>query len=173
MAGLARRIGNMNKSSSLHLSRRHSYLGFAAKGICFLGLSMLFGCGYSQPNPNLQYAINSSAPTCSGADDCGKKWEAAQLWLAKHTHNKISLVTPVIIQTTESDSTALAAQVTKEPVDSATYRIVFKGWCHNMFGCFPDHNQAAYEFNLFVSENGIPSNRSAPTQGLNSQSSWK
>jgi hypothetical protein len=163
----------MNRSYWAQHRSGNSHLGFAATGICFLAGSMLIGCGYSQPNPNLQYAINNSVPTCSGADDCGKKWEAAQLWLAKHTENAVALVTPVLIRTTESDSTALAAQVTKEPVDSATYRIVFKGWCHNMFGCFPDHNQAAYEFNLFVSENGIPSNRSAPTQGLNSQSSWK
>lgn len=145
-------------------------MNLKAKSIFLLVGLMFYSCGYSPPNPNLQYAINNSVPICIEGLDCSKKWEAAQIWVAKNAGNKISIVTPVLIETAESDSTRLSVRVTKEMQDSATYKILFTGWCHNLFGCFPDHNKSQYDFNLFVGAYGKPVVKpEAKEQSLNSK----
>ncbi len=125
---------------------------------------MFSSCGYSKPNPDLEYAINNTIPTCTEGVDCSKKWEAAQVWIANNAGNKISIVTPVLIETQESDDEKLSIRATKELQDSLTYKVKLVGWCHNFFGCVPDHNESQYNFNQFINNYGKPKPESEPEE---------
>lgn len=96
--------------------------------------------------------INKTIPTCTGAEDCNAKWEAAQLWVVHHAAYKIQTATNVLIETYNpaSSSPSIAARVTKEPMGGGKYRLLVKVWCDNMFGCIPDPYASALDFNKVV-----------------------
>ena len=76
------------------------------------------------------------APTCSGAADCNAKWEAAQLFVVKHSDQKIQVATNVLIETyNPTRSTNIAMRITKEPLGDGAFRIVPEIYCGNPFGC--------------------------------------
>lgn len=116
-----------------------------------LAVVTLAGCG-TAPNPATTYRLQDverTRPTCSTPDECQQKWEVAQLWVVKNADYKIQTATSVLIQTfnPRRSSSAIAAQVTKEPLGGGRYRFVAKVWCDNMFGCKPDEVSAVLDFN--------------------------
>lgn len=122
-------------------------------------LGSLAGCAPSLPPAVLSQRIGSTVPTCASEADCKVKWEAAQVWVAKATIHPVEIVTPVLIATRKDNGDFLSIQVTKERLDSATYRIVFSGGCRNIWGCIPDAGESHYKFNLYVRSGGLMGDR--------------
>lgn len=112
----------------------------------------LSGCS-SPTDPAVQAKINAiqnSMPTCSSEKECNAKWETAQLWVVKNTGYKIQTFTSVLIETynARDSSTALAAQITKEPLGGGRYQFNAKLWCDNwVWGCRPNRLDAMLDFN--------------------------
>lgn len=126
--------------------------------VCVLAcLGSLAGCAPSLPPAVLSQRIGSTVPTCASEAECKLKWEAAQVWVAKATIHPVEIVTPVLIATRKDNGDFLSIQVTKERLDSATYRIVFSGGCRNIWGCIPDAAESHYKFNQYVGSNGLMS----------------
>ena len=108
---------------------------------------LLTGCA-SQPN----VAIGPT-PTCTGAEACKAKWDAAQLFVVKNAGRKIQVATDVIIETFNPSQygTEIAMRVTKEPLGNGNYKLVAVAWCDNVFGCARNPRQIVADFNTYVS----------------------
>lgn len=114
----------------------------------YLPLLLLAGCVTVPQSPPV------ASPTCAGPADCSAKWDAAQLYVVKHSQMKIQTVTNVLIETFNPPpyGTELAMRVTKEPVGNGTYRLVLEAWCNNMFSCLPNPREAKAGFFYAISE---------------------
>lgn len=96
---------------------------------------------------------STPAPTCDGEADCKAKWEAAQLFVVKHSDQKIQVATEVLIETyNPTYSTNIAMRVTKEPLGGGRYKIVALAFCANPFGCKIKPSTLEYQFNLEIAE---------------------
>jgi len=75
-----------------------------------------------------------------GAEQCGKLWDGAQVWLAQNGAYKIQSVSSSVIQTygPTRNSPQLAYTVIKEPGPYGTHTIKMAATCDNMFGCQPN-----------------------------------
>lgn len=124
-----------------------------------VAMGALAGCAPSMPPLALAQKIQGSVPTCASEAECKAMWEAAQVRVANSTANPVEIVTPVLIATRKTDDEVLSIKVTKERVDSATYRIVFVGGCHEILGCLPPVGETNYKFNLYVRSKGLLSAR--------------
>ncbi len=95
-------------------------------------------------------------PVCITDADCAAKWDASQLFVVKNAGLKIQLATNVLIETYNSTdySSAIAMQVTKEPLGGGMYRFVAKAWCANMFGCTRRPNDVLADFNSQIGSIG-------------------
>jgi len=97
-----------------------------------------------------------TVPRCTTGADCTAKWEAAQVWIARHAGFKLQTVTDVLLQTSGpsysmKDSRNLAVTVLREPDGPQRYRIVARISCGNPFGCMPDALPSLLDFNRTVS----------------------
>jgi hypothetical protein len=93
------------------------------------------------------------APTCEGEADCKIKWEAAQLFVAKNSDQKIQVATDVLIETfNPTYSTNIAMRVMKEPLGGGRYKLVALAFCNNWFGCNRKPSTVEYQFNLEIAE---------------------
>lgn len=121
--------------------------------LCMVAAAALFaGCAASPQMLAAQKAFRESIPVCNGPVDCQAKWDAAQLWVVQNAGVKIQTATSVVIETYNSpdSSPRLAVRVTKEPLGGGRYRIVVVTGCANIFGCQPNHIDAALDFNRQV-----------------------
>ncbi len=118
---------------------------------------VLAGCAPTLPPRVLASRIQTTVPTCATEADCKAMWEAAQVFVAKATNNPVEIVTPVLIATRKTSDDVLSIKVTKERVDTATYRILFDGGCPEILGCSPPRGETHYKFNLFVGAKGLRS----------------
>lgn len=127
-------------------------------------LTMLFGCAASPELQATQAEFRRTIPTCSGAEDCNEKWEAAQLWVVKNSGWKIQTQSNVLIETYNATggSTRIAVRVTKEPLGGGKYQFIVNVWCDNIFGCQPNAWDAALDFNRQISSINNTFNNSAP-----------
>jgi hypothetical protein len=114
-----------------------------------LVILLMTGCAASPERQAKDAEFRRTIPTCIEDIDCKAKWEAAQIWVVKHSGFKLQIVTDVLIETYNSTqhSPELAIRVVKEPVGSETYRIVVLATCANIFGCIPDAMEAVLNFN--------------------------
>lgn len=109
----------------------------------------LIGCAQNPQRAAMQEEFYRTIPTCSSAEDCNAKWEAAQLWVVHNAAYKIQTVSNVMIETYNptNASARIGARVTKEPVGGGKYKLVVSIWCDNIFGCVPDSLDTAIRFN--------------------------
>jgi hypothetical protein len=116
-------------------------------------LFLMSACATSPERQAKLAELQRTTPTCSGAEDCNAKWEAAQLWVVKNAGWKIQTQSTVLIETYNpaNNSPAIAVRVTKEPLGGGKYQIFVKVWCANLFGCVPDSLDAALKFNREIS----------------------
>lgn len=112
-------------------------------------MGVISGCGATLPVKEQKAAFERSIPTCKEGYDCKAKWDAAQLWIVKHSGYKLQIVTDVLLETYNATnySTNIAVRVTKEPLGSGTYRLLVVVTCDNLFGCTPNAWEAALDFN--------------------------
>jgi hypothetical protein len=103
-----------------------------------LATSALARAPIPKKDPAKETQIAASIPTCTGEADCAAKWDAAQLWVVKHSSYKLQTVTNVLMETYgtgqayTSDTAEVGrvfAQVTKEPTGEGSYRIVANIGC--------------------------------------------
>lgn len=113
---------------------------------------LLSACATEEERRVKSYQISQTTPVCNSTADCKLKWELAQLWVAKNIKQKIRMHSDVLIETQDDSSktTDLAVRVMKKPIGAGQYKIVFEGWCHNEFSCFPDDLDSAMKFNMDV-----------------------
>lgn len=114
----------------------------------------LSGCaGMRQQQAERQRMLDSTTPHCNNEQECKEKWSAAQVWVSRNVPMKIQVATDSIIETfgsTQHNSVALAASVTKEPIGGGRYKITIRTGCYNPFGCSPDAYQAALNFHEYL-----------------------
>lgn len=107
----------------------------------------LSGCALPQHQLTPDDLLQLAPVRCETADQCGKMWQRAQLWVAKNAGFKIQIANDVVIETfnPSKDSTWLAFTVYKEPVGGGAYLINSRAACDNFIGCFPppDKGRAA------------------------------
>jgi hypothetical protein len=111
--------------------------------------SILCGCATSPKMQAKQAEFFRTIPTCSGAEDCNAKWEAAQLWVVHNAGWKIQTQSSVVIETYNAvgSSPRIAVRVTKEPLGGGKYQFLIDVRCDNIFGCQPNSWDAALDFN--------------------------
>ena len=115
--------------------------------LLIVGILALSACA---TNPERQAQVDEvkrTAPLCWDADQCGRMWEAAQVWVAKNSGYKVQLATNALIETYNSTDTRIAMRVTKEHVQGDRYIIVATAACGNLFGCMPDPVEHVLRFN--------------------------
>ena len=118
-----------------------------------ISTSILCGCATSPKMEVKQAEVFRTIPTCSGAEDCNAKWEAAQLWVVHNAGWKIQTQLSVLIETYNAvgSSPRIAVRVTKEPLGGGKYKFIINVWCDNIFGCQPNSWDAALDFNRRIS----------------------
>lgn len=112
---------------------------------------LLAGCVGLPTQQQIDYdrIAEESRPQCVGEADCRAKWEAAQIWLTRHSGFKIQVATDVLIETYNPTgySPNLAMRITKEPQGGGRYLLRLEAWCANVFGCSTDPRAAVLQFN--------------------------
>jgi len=127
------------------------------KRLAPVALVLLFGCATGATQVQRD-EIQRTVPTCSSGADCDAKWKAAQVWITKNLRLRLQIATDVVLATNTGDevSAYTAAYVTKEPLRGATYRILAKMSCPNLFRCFPPIGEATLGFNRYVNAASAP-----------------
>jgi hypothetical protein len=119
-----------------------------------LAATLLSACAVPEPVMTADEQ-NALAPVeCRGADQCGRMWQRAQLWLAKNAHYKIQTATDVVIQTYTpvSPSTSLGFTITKEPKGGDNFEIDSRISCANEFGCRHHPKKAKSTLHRYIRE---------------------
>lgn len=101
--------------------------------------------------------ITVPAPQCSSPESCKMMWDAAQLFVARNSDQKIQIATDVLIETyNPTYSTNIAMRVTKEHLGGGLYKISADAFCSNPFGCNVHPANVINRFNSSVAAAGEP-----------------
>lgn len=115
------------------------------------GLTACDTIGMSPAQIAAQESNAAMRVTCSGSEDCEKRWARALDWVQRNSHWKLRTVTDTVI-TTEGplDTTYAAFEITKFPLGSGRYELRFRAGCGNIFGCVPSIQALQADFNVSV-----------------------
>lgn len=119
-----------------------------------LSVIALSGCAATGDISQKRAALKETAPKCYGEKECELMWSAARRWVLNNASMKLQIATADYMETYNppANSPKLAVRVTKDPLpDGKGYRLDVQAWCDNIFGCLPDHWDAALAFNREVS----------------------
>lgn len=121
------------------------------KLVCFTAGVLMLGCASKPIDP----AVMSAAETpliCSNKAECDIYWQRAQVWVGNNSGYRIQTVTDSIIQTygPMGQKVELAFNVSKNPGNDGSARIMIAAACDNMFGCRPNKFEAIAAFKQFV-----------------------
>ena len=74
---------------------------------------------------------------CTDSNECGADWVAAWLWADLQSAHRIGATTPTLIQSADFDrvSSLQRFEITRRPIDSGGYEIIFRGDCYDLFAC--------------------------------------
>lgn len=117
----------------------------------------LSGCGsYAAQQKEITDLAEArrQAPTCTAGADCNAKWDAAQIWIAKHAGFKLQTATSAVLQTFGPTQSIFntAVTVTREPAGQDQYRIVANMACGSSTNiCGPSLSTSLRSFNEAVS----------------------
>ncbi len=129
--------------------------------------SMLGGCvtpEQRQAFADRQAEFMRDRPRCYDEKACERMWSAARNWVINNCRMKIQNITDGYIETFNSVDVGLACRVTKDPLPDNGYVLTVTTGCGNIFGCFPDAWQAAFDFNYQVRQAApLPATPPAPT----------
>jgi uncharacterized protein YceK len=127
----------------------------------------LSGCGTMENVRANQAAhmqqFNATIPVCTNDQECKLAWATARNWVITTCGMKIQNISDGYIETYGSSTTALACRVMGEPRPNGAWALVMRTTCGNMFGCSPDAQEAALQFNRHVQAAIDQSKASSPS----------
>lgn len=114
----------------------------------------LTGCAIPNQTLTSEELQQLNPVRCEGADQCGKMWQRAQLWIAKNSAYKVQLANDVVIETysPREHDPHLGFTVYKEPDGGSAYMINSRAGCRNMFGCQPHPNKGRAALHRYIRE---------------------
>lgn len=114
-----------------------------------LTLAAMAGCTSTAEVAEKRERLLATTPSCSlnNRNECERKWQAAQSWVAARSLLPIVIASDAIIETARSQDTELEFRVTKVPVADDGYIIMVAATCANLLYCFPSPLDAELAFN--------------------------
>lgn len=116
----------------------------------------LAACGASASYEARLAEFNNTIPTCSSANECETKWQAARQWVIENADFALRSDSADRIDTLNANSTRSGTSIQVDRIDqgNGNYQIVVDVECFAAYGC-PNEIDKRLEFNRLL--NGIGS----------------